>query len=333
MKTKKRNSVFETNSSSTHSIHVDKETKIKDTTLLPDEEGNIVLYGGEFGWEWRRYNDAVTKANYASIGSSGVPRDVFERALKEQTGANNIVYKFCESYNTEESTNWAYIDHQSSNMMSEFLDVHSVEEIKNWIFNPNCWLITGNDNSTEPVNIKDFPVTDENGNIKEYEYTHKFYLPGKDKEIYFNGKNNESAFLRYIEEICDWDTEFDSNGDVIEKYGKVNKEGVYRFETWQIPKNLKLINLKTKTFILLNSEKLQKDVESEYSSYQNMNVKNGVMLEKHKTIKNDWELKNSVRQKLLTSNISNYTIKKNYVIKKLTKKEIETVSEILINSY
>ena len=58
MKTQIRRSVFETNSSSTHSISIVREpTNIHFPTTL---EFNV----GEFGWEWKTYSDYLSKASY-----------------------------------------------------------------------------------------------------------------------------------------------------------------------------------------------------------------------------------------------------------------------------
>ena len=47
-----RHSVFETNSSSTHSISIAYSSSVGDLmSILPvNDEGNVVLNGGEFGW-------------------------------------------------------------------------------------------------------------------------------------------------------------------------------------------------------------------------------------------------------------------------------------------
>ncbi len=61
-----RNNVFETNSSSSHSIVISRSNKCKDTIEL-NNDGCIVLTGGEFGWDWEMYHFAEDKANYCAI--------------------------------------------------------------------------------------------------------------------------------------------------------------------------------------------------------------------------------------------------------------------------
>lgn len=58
MKTQVRRSVFETNSSSTHSISIVKESS---NIHFPSV---VEFNAGEFGWEWENYNDYLSKASY-----------------------------------------------------------------------------------------------------------------------------------------------------------------------------------------------------------------------------------------------------------------------------
>lgn len=58
--------LFETNSSSTHSIFIAPSSEGIYETLYV-HKGTVHLTGGEFGWEYKKYNDAKTKANYAAV--------------------------------------------------------------------------------------------------------------------------------------------------------------------------------------------------------------------------------------------------------------------------
>ena len=58
MKTVIRHSVFETNSSSTHTICINKDFK------WPLKENSIEFGTGEFGWEFENYYDIWSKAEY-----------------------------------------------------------------------------------------------------------------------------------------------------------------------------------------------------------------------------------------------------------------------------
>lgn len=146
-----RKSVFETNSSSSHSIHIDETTELLDNSLIPNDVGELILAGGQFGWEWERFNDAKTKANYASVSDSGVNQKLLIEVLKEQTGAIDVIIKADDDY---KSPYHSYIDHESCGLLSQ---LNTKEKLRNFIFNQNCWLVTGNDNESAPYNLFDFP--------------------------------------------------------------------------------------------------------------------------------------------------------------------------------
>lgn len=149
---KVRQSVFETNSSSTHSISVASfsEGDLMDTIPL-DVYGNIVLEGGEFGWEIENYHSAIDKANYTAIyieqwASPDVKehfRERFVDVLRGQTSCGEVIFDFSKDYNAE---NWSYIDHQS--VEDQQLDwlFESSETLRQFIFNPKSILHTDNDN-------------------------------------------------------------------------------------------------------------------------------------------------------------------------------------------
>lgn len=147
---KTRNSVFETNSSSTHSVSIEDITD-KDMldTMLPNEDGNIVLEGGEFGWEEESYNDAWTKANYLAVYSclySGDLDETFKENLKnvikDQTKCKNVIFEITDDWNK----NYSYIDHQSVECRDYDDLMRNLKEIRNFIFNKKSYLYTDNDN-------------------------------------------------------------------------------------------------------------------------------------------------------------------------------------------
>jgi len=144
-----RNKVFETNSSSTHSISIYNATQGLYDTIVPNSKGVIALVGGEFGWEWEKYNDAETKANYAAVFAKDNQQmtDMLEQVIKDHTGAKKV----------DLSGVGGYIDHQSA--LSEGGDAlkafDTPQTLKNFIFHPESWLFTGNDNDSEPSNFYD----------------------------------------------------------------------------------------------------------------------------------------------------------------------------------
>lgn len=173
-----RKGVFETNSSSCHSLSIEKSdtTTVLDT-IYPNEEGNVVLEGGEFGWEVEVYNDAYTKANYVAVmilllqsskedfktredksvfkyytlpefadENYEICKSNFEEVIKEQTGCNEIIYNCTQDYSSKYGKIWSYIDHQSFEDASDAKWLLNKEQIKDFIFNPKSTLHTDNDN-------------------------------------------------------------------------------------------------------------------------------------------------------------------------------------------
>lgn len=153
-----RQSAFETNSSSSHSITVsdDSSYDLMDLSLVPDQDGVITLNGQSFGWEWRRYNDAMTKAVYCAVDNgkdedteeddekNNSYKNLIKEVIKEQTGAKKVVFNISDD---------DYIDHQSVGTSYEVRQTK--ESLRNFIFNKNSWLFTGNDNTEAPINFYD----------------------------------------------------------------------------------------------------------------------------------------------------------------------------------
>lgn len=137
-----RTNVFETNSSSSHSITISKSVGVLDT-IAPDMGGNIVLTGGNFGWEWRRINDPLTKANYCACDAQNdIDRlEMLKEVIQEHTGCNVILDID------------GYIDHESiGNSSSAFESKSALREL---IFNPKSYIFTGNYNDHPPPNFYD----------------------------------------------------------------------------------------------------------------------------------------------------------------------------------
>lgn len=150
-----RKGVFETNSSSTHSLVISEGTpetpqKIPVVEVFSDSTGKahhncVVLTGGEFGWGYECYHDAETKANYLAVYVKNFEpsrKEMFEEVLKKHTGAEEIVYDFGEEF---EDRNYSYIDHQSSDVGAKAFE--STQYLENFIFNPESYLILDNDNN------------------------------------------------------------------------------------------------------------------------------------------------------------------------------------------
>jgi len=143
MKKQVRQNVFETNSSSSHSISIEPSSDGLYDTIIPDEEGNVVLTGGEFGWEIEEHIDALTKANYCAVDQldNDDRIEMLKEVIKEQTGCNDVVINFSDDW---KKANYSYIDHASSGTSDEAF--HSKEDLRDFIFSKNSILYTDNDN-------------------------------------------------------------------------------------------------------------------------------------------------------------------------------------------
>lgn len=139
-----RKSVFETNSSSTHSISISDSGKINPNSLFVDN-GICKIYTRDFGWEEKVYYDTPTKAAYCltyikNYNCKYILKEMLIKVIKEVTGANKVVFvKSNSKYNP-----WGYIDHQSLEVCEEVFN--SEEDLKSFIFNENSFLKTDNDN-------------------------------------------------------------------------------------------------------------------------------------------------------------------------------------------
>lgn len=149
---KQRINVFETNSSSTHSISFnpwkDEKKDKKETNLKPDKDGviRIDLTNQEiyFGWDWEGFNDSVSKAYYyiGRYKHNEERLELLTKAIEEFTGYKAEIIG---------DPNNISIDHQSS----DELELSSTtEDVKNFIFNSDVWVYTGNDNSEAPFNLR-----------------------------------------------------------------------------------------------------------------------------------------------------------------------------------
>lgn len=140
MKRKIRSSVFETNSSSTHSIAISKK---------PVVVGKYISFNiGEFGWE----NDTADTADYlyTAILEQNNRDDLLDK-LKNILDSYSIKYEFEEPRWQESSDGedkwliYGYIDH--SYELREFLDIilNDEELLMKYLFGDST-VYTGNDN-------------------------------------------------------------------------------------------------------------------------------------------------------------------------------------------
>ena len=142
MKRQIRSSVFETNSSSTHSIAISK---------APVVIGKSIHFGiGEFGWE----NDTADTADYLYtailyVYSSEVAEEKLEH-LKRILDKHDVYYQFEEPKYWIGSSGHTYLDNgyvDHGNELTEFLDIILSNEdlLMRYLFGDST-VYTGNDN-------------------------------------------------------------------------------------------------------------------------------------------------------------------------------------------
>lgn len=140
MKRQIRNSVFETNSSSTHSIAISKK---------PAVIGSYISFNiGEFGWE----NDCVDTADYlyTAILEQNEADELLEQ-LKEILDNHSIEYKFEEpnyttsSYGNYKWLDYGYVDHSSETRGLIFALLDNEDLLMRYLFGDSA-VYTGNDN-------------------------------------------------------------------------------------------------------------------------------------------------------------------------------------------
>lgn len=142
-----RRSIFETNSSSTHSVFIDEKSDLLET--IEPVDGVIEIEYGEFGWEQEVYHNPYTKASYALTYSqygddSDRRKDMLREVIMNHTGAKEIIFKPISEKGWNGEPDLGDIDHQS---VHEHPDIFSsAENLKLFIFNPKSYVETDNDN-------------------------------------------------------------------------------------------------------------------------------------------------------------------------------------------
>lgn len=174
-----RRGVFETNSSSSHSVSIaDSDKEFVLDTIYPDQNGVVTIEGDEFGWEWFKHNDATTKASYVAQSYSN-DKDVLDKladVIREQTGAEEVRFVGLDN---------GYVDHDSYGIAPK-----TYEQMKNFIFNKNSWLFGGNDNSSASPEFYHVPEF-KNG---------RMIMPEFKYELKIDGLENGCKFLTYPNE-------------------------------------------------------------------------------------------------------------------------------------
>lgn len=168
-----RKTIFETNSSSTHAICIQKDNK---NIFIPEE---LYFHFGEFGWDETAANEP---ADYLYTAIYYIYK-YCEENIRKFEDYKNYIYNTLAKYGCEaefddkfyDDEGWirGYIDHAGE--LTEFLDKirHSEKRLIRYLFGNESFILTGNDNDD---------TFDEmyNDYSKEKDFNKKF-------EVYFKG--------------------------------------------------------------------------------------------------------------------------------------------------
>lgn len=163
MKTIRKN-VFETNSSSTHSICISKK--------MPELPKEITFEAGQYGWENDEVFDTASYLYTALFNeSTQLETDLahIESVLQKhgiECYFSPVKMRFC-SYSKKLKVVDSWIDH--SNQLADFLrDIMSDDDrLLRFLCAPDSKILTGNDNVDE-TDFQDVPTED----------THEIYFKG-----------------------------------------------------------------------------------------------------------------------------------------------------------
>ena len=147
MKKQIRQGVFETNSSSTHSV-----TIIEGSHFVPYYE-KLNIETGEYGWEIETYTNIEDKLSYAlTFALNRVDLDLFEmlHSVLEEWMPNTIInyeglaYEEVENDFNNDCIETGYIDHGSYDEAASIFK--SKDTLEDFIFGTDSYFETDNDN-------------------------------------------------------------------------------------------------------------------------------------------------------------------------------------------
>jgi hypothetical protein len=142
MKKQIRQNVFETNSSSTHSICVAKTAEL----TIPEK---LHFSFGEFGWECNTLRSVEEKASYLYTGLFSCDRfkDIeYIGQILDDKGIDVTFEEVVVNKDNGFTYNTGYVDHAYE--LCEFLNAVCCNEetLCQFLFSPLSFIITGNDN-------------------------------------------------------------------------------------------------------------------------------------------------------------------------------------------
>lgn len=149
-----RGKVFETNSSSTHSLVLARTDNIMPVPFNTEtmERGIVNVYSGEYGWDIETYTSTLDKLSYLYTDAMGNSCDTDTPDPKNNNKLKTIVdavkeHTGCDVNFLVESDFYpfGYIDHQSYGECDEVW-ADGVKGVIQFAFNPDSYFMTDNDN-------------------------------------------------------------------------------------------------------------------------------------------------------------------------------------------
>ena len=142
MKTQIRRGVFETNSSSVHSICITTEDEFE---YFPAE---VVFTPGEFGWESGEYRDLESKASYlwTAIVNYTADADSYKEKITTTLDKHGIKAIFVGAIPGEYYSATGYIDHGCETLDFTKDVVNDEDRLMQYLFSDRSYVATGNDN-------------------------------------------------------------------------------------------------------------------------------------------------------------------------------------------
>lgn len=138
-----RQSVFETNSSSTHSLCITNNDFLDTLTT------HIDFKLQDFGWENATYKDTRTKANYLYTALCNNEEHELIFLIAATLDKNKITYTFQDPQDSKYGGFLAYIDH-SDYLNGEFTQLCKDEKmLLKYLFSSESFIVTGNDNDED----------------------------------------------------------------------------------------------------------------------------------------------------------------------------------------
>lgn len=216
-----RNNIFETNSSSSHSLVVSKEDRGYCYDMPVDSKGTLVIRFGKFGWgpkilytpyEKLRYWMTEYASDFWHDWKENYKDMTFEEKVKIFSNKSEIkkaikkIKKHCQDVKTVEFAspdeedryyNFGYIDHDSVGLVRG-------EDFENLVFNNSLIIVIDNDNSNYFKPWNDVHYDDNEATLRDPE------------ELFDNDMNKSTWTYKYVDE-------YESNEIVIEELNFVKR--------------------------------------------------------------------------------------------------------------